>query len=380
MAERQLYPICRTHLEELSDETGMWQHATGARPNRAFGYCTDDLARRLEVDLLHWRGLDTDEVATSAWRSMAFLQDGFNARLGRFRNFRSAEGEWLDESGSEDSHARAVAALGATIATAPDPRLAAAAARLFESALPATRALTGWRPMAAALIGCDAAIGAGAQGDVRDAFEVLSGRLVGAFSGLPSDWPWPDPVVTYENALLPRALVVVGLRLDDDAIIRLGCGVLEWLALAQTAESARQTAESGRQTAESGWLTLVGNECWWPRGEAAAQFDQQPIDATAFLLAAEAAYVATAAERYRRMAEMAYGWFLGDNDTGVPVAIPATGGCHDGLTAGGVNRNQGAESTLMWNTALEHVRRLRAASRSSEAAIPESTSVSQVSK
>ena len=78
---------------------------------------------------------------------------------------------------------------------------------------------------------------------------------------------------------------------------------------------------------------------------------------------------------------MAYGWFLGDNDMSVPVAIPATGGCHDGLTPGGVNLNQGAESTLMWLTALEHMRRLRAASRSSEAAVSGLTSsVAQVSK
>ena len=39
-------------------------------------------------------------------------------------------------------------------------------------------------------------------------------------------------------------------------------------------------------------------------------------------------------------------WFLGDNDTGMPLYDERTGGGFDGLHAHGVNQNQGAESTL----------------------------------
>ena len=56
--------------------------------------------------------------------------------------------------------------------------------------------------------------------------------------------------------------------------------------------------------------------------------------------------------------ERAYGWFLGANDLGLAVADPARGASFDGLTPTGVNTNQGAESTLMWLTALEHIRAL----------------------
>ncbi|MGD0019751.1 MAG: hypothetical protein ABSD62_10895 [Candidatus Limnocylindrales bacterium] len=367
MVERPLHPVCRVHLDELGDGIGVWQHAIGARPNRAFGYCTDDVARALQVDLLHSRSLGWPAIEASAWRSMAFLRDAFNAPQGRFRNFRSADGEWLDDVGSEDTHARALVALGTAIADAPDRRLAGEAARLFEAALPAARALTGPRPVAAAVLGCDAALRGGAQGEAPEVFRALATRLAGAFADLPSDWPWPDQVVTYENALLPRALIVAGGGLADETMLRLGCQALDWLAVAQTTDSGR--------------LSLVGNKRWWPRGESPERFDQQPIDAASLLLAAEAAFVATGAERYRQLAEMAYGWFLGDNDLSMPVAIPATGGCHDGLTPDGVNLNQGAESTLMWLTALEHIRRLRAASRPREAAVSDPTSsVPQVSK
>ena len=77
------------------------------------------------------------------------------------------------------------------------------------------------------------------------------------------------------------------------------------------------------------------------------------------ILACEAALDVSAEPRYRDAAERAYAWFLGDNDVGLPLAIPATGGCQDGLEPHGVNLNQGAESTLMWLTALEHMRTLR---------------------
>ena len=355
MAERPLYPVCRIHIDELADEIGVWQHAIGARPNPAFGYCTDDVARALEVDILHSRILGWSAVEASARRSMAFLAAAFNARQGRFRNFRSAGGKWLDEVGSEDCHARALLALGIAMADAPDPTLADEAARLFREALPAAGTLTGLRPIASVLLAYDAALRGSANGELPAAFRALAARLAGAFTELSSDWPWPEPVVTYENALLPLALIAAGSSQNDQAMLRTGCRVLDWLTSAQTSDSGR--------------LSLVGNEHWWRPGEKPARFDQQPIDAATLLLAAEAAYVATSAESYRRLAEMAYGWFLGDNDMSVPVAIPATGGCHDGLTQNGVNLNQGAESTLMWLIALEHIRRLRAASRPSEVAI-----------
>jgi hypothetical protein len=360
MIERPLHPICRTHFDELSDGIGIWQHAIGSRPNKAFGYCTDDVARALEVDLLHARGLGWPAVEADATRSLAFLRAAFNTRAGRFRNFRSARGDWLDDVGSEDCHGRAMVALGLAAADAPDASFAAEAVALFGQALPAARSFTGLRPIAEVILGCDGALRAGAKAEVGEVFAVLVGRLSGAFSGLPAEWPWPEQVVTYENALLPQALIAAGLRLDDKATLETGLRVLDWLAAAQITEAGR--------------LSLVGNECWWRRGEQPERFDQQPIDAATMLLAGEAAYDATGSERYRALAEMAYAWFLGDNDNDVPIAIPATGGCHDGLTAGGVNRNQGAESTLMWLTALEHIRRLRAAGRSQEVPIQGSTS------
>jgi hypothetical protein len=201
--------------------------------------------------------------------------------------------------------------------------------------------------VAAAILACDSALEGSMDRDTKAIHRELSAKLAAAFEGVASvrDWPWPEPVVTYENAILPRALVVAGRRMGDERIVATGCAVLDWLIAAQTSKE--------------GMFSPIGNG-WWPRGGERSLFDQQPIEATATLLAAEAAFSVTRAARYRGAARMAYEWFLGDNLLEVQIADASSGGCCDALTPQGVNVNQGAESTLMWLTALEHMRHLDA--------------------
>ena len=48
---------------------------------------------------------------------------------------------------------------------------------------------------------------------------------------------------------------------------------------------------------------------------------------------------------------------MGDNDARQLMWDPETGGGFDGLQADGVNRNQGAESTLAVLSTMQHARR-----------------------
>ena len=342
-----LFPVERQHLGVLTTDIGIMQHARRAWPDPDHGYCTDDVARALLVDLLHQRELGWQTVAPSAARNVAFLAEAFAQSSGRFRNFRRFDGVWLELSGSEDANARALHALGEVIASAPSGSVRNDAIALFERALPTASLVGSLRPQAAVLLACDAAARAGMGGDVLVTYERVANRLRSAFEtcALAPDWPWPDPVVTYENELLPRALIVAGGWMDDAWMRSTGLSVLDWLIRAQTAAN--------------GQLTSIGNAGWWPRDGRPARFDQQAISATSLLLAAGTAYEVTRLPRYRQVMEMAYGWFLGANDAHAPVADPASGACRDGIGAAGVSVNQGAESTLMWLIAAERIRVLR---------------------
>jgi hypothetical protein len=340
-----LHPVSRRHLDVLSGELGILQHAIGSEPVPDYGYCTDDVARALLVDLLHQRELGWPAVAASAWRNLRFLDEAFDATTGRFRNFRRVDGAWLDGPGSEDSNGRAMLALGTAMAEAPDPRMVQSAKSLFKRALPAAQGLTALRARASMLLACHAAMRTAPDAPTALAYRILAGRLQATFEPCAaSEWPWPEASLTYENALPVQALIVAGHHLRRRPMLEAGLAILDWLIVAQTDPS--------------GHLSPIGNR-WWPRGAEKARFDQQPIEVTALLLAAESARMATGDERYRSVMERAYSWFLGKNDLGLAVADPERGAGCDGLTPRGVNTNQGAESTLMWLTAIEHVRVLR---------------------
>jgi len=353
----------------MTGPMGIWQHALGAEPDPTYGCCADDVSRALLVDLAHAEQTGWEVVDASAWRSLRFLGEAFDPAERQFRNYRGVDGGWARSEPSQDCQGRVFSALGVALGVQMDPHFAIRARGTFAAALPGALALTALRAVSSTLLGCAAALESQVLDDgLRHATEqtltTLAARLGQAFAAIPGpttdEWPWPEPVLTYENGLLPRALIVAGTRLGDSAMVRLGLRTLDWLILSQTTGDGR--------------FSPIGSDGWWPWDGKRSRFDQQPIEATTQILACEAAIAVSREPRYRVAAERAYGWFLGDNEVGVPVAIPAFGSCHDGLGPRGVNRNQGAESTLMWLTAVERMRALRGKRRRTTAPRPEAAS------
>ena len=339
----------RRHLDELSDRVGIFQFGDGRRPDPTHGYCTDDVARLLRVDLRHAAKEAGPIIAAATRRELAFLQSAFNPATGRFRNLRPSDGRWLDWIGSEDAHGRAVQALGEAISRSHDRAIVAGARQLFIAALPAALGLSYARPSAYALLGCAAALeGQPSPPQAQPALEALADRLAAAVErarAADPAWPWPETPVTYDNGIVPEALIAAGVRLERPELVALGTSVLDWLLVAETGPE--------------GCLRPVGNRGWWPRGGRAASWDQQPIEPASIVFAAAAALEATGNARWAKAATQAYRWFLGANDGGVALADPDRGACRDGLEAGGVNRNEGAESTLVWLLSVERIRELR---------------------
>jgi hypothetical protein len=115
------------------------------------------------------------------------------------------------------------------------------------------------------------------------------------------------------------------------------------------------------QTTAEGFFWPIGNEGWYPRGEEKAAYDQQPVEAVTMAETAQAAFDLLGDATYLGTFRRAHGWFHGRNSRNQPMVDVRSGACYDGLLASGVNRNQGAESTLafLWaemsNTDILHL-------------------------
>ena len=323
------------HLHHMTDSTGILQHASFTAPNLTEGYCTDDNARALILTVLLGQFEDAPKgVQGLATTYTTFLKSAFDPNTGRFHNFLSIDGRWLDEQGSEDSHGRAIWALGTAVGRSANWRSLLIGEQLFAQALPAALEFTSPRAWAFGLIGIDEYLRR--QRDDQLAMDVrdeLAGRLVTIFDNVAApDWTWFEEGLTYDNAKLAHALIVSGRAMGQTRVCERGIRALRWLV--------------GLQTTQCGQLRPIGSNGFYKRNGARADFDQQPIEAQSTISACLEAYGATADPWWYEQAQGAFDWFLGWNDLGLELYCPQTGGCRDGLHADRGNENQGAESTL----------------------------------
>ena len=341
----ELPPLKLDHLRRMTDETGMLQHALFTVPNYREGYTTDDNARALMVGAL-LDALGSGEAVELTSRYLAFVWYAFNAETGRFRNFMDYQRNWLEDSGSDDSHGRALWALGTVLGRSNTPTLHSMAGRLFEKTLPAILNTTSPRAWAFALIGIHEYLQRFA-GDRRasQVREELAGRLLRLYQDNRSDeWRWYEQTLTYCNAALPHALLLCGQSMPNNAMTEAGLESLRWLIDLQRADTA------------GGHFVPIGSNGFYRRGGTRARFDQQPVEAQATVSACLEAGRITGDKGWHREARRAFEWFLGRNDLNLPIYDPTTGGCRDGLHPDRANENQGAESTLAFLQALLELR------------------------
>ena len=335
------------HLQRISDSSGIIQHACYSIPNHHEGYCTDDNARALILTvLLEELGTDSQELHSLASTYAAFLNYAFNEETRRFRNFLGFDRRWLEEDGSDDSQGRAVWALGTCVGRSRRRGFQAWAMELFPKALPACEETTSPRTWALALLGVHEYLRR-MSGDrvVSQTGERLAEKLVDLYDQVATDdWPWFEDIVAYNNAKLSHALILSGCWNDNPRITQIGVESLRWLC--------------GKQLSPEGRFRPIGCKGFFRRHGSAAVYDQQAIEAHAMVSAAIAAYYVVKEPFWYEQAHLAFDWFLGRNDLGLPIYNATTGGCYDGLAEHQVNENQGAESTLAFLLSLAEMQRL----------------------
>jgi hypothetical protein len=330
----------------MCDDTGLFQHAVHSVPDRSHGYCVDDNARALLLACaLNDPGEQRlSEVLTA--RFAAFVQHAWNPDTRRFRNFMSFSRIWLEASGSEDSHARTLWALGECARRDSNPSRRRWAASLFAEALPTAEMFGSPRAWAFTLLGLDAYCAAVADDlHARQVRPVLADRLMTILASIETpDWVWFEEGLAYDNARLPQALMVTGMATQTPGYVDAGLRSLRWLMV--------------QQTSSAGHFRPVGTAGFGEQRQYPRAFDQQPVEATATIAACLTAWRADGDAEWKAIAMRVFAWFLGGNDLSVALVDPHTGSCRDGLHPDRANENRGGESVVSYLLGLAEIRQL----------------------
>ena len=325
------------HLKRLTDDTGLIQHAKYIVPDRHTGYCLDDNSRALM--LCAWaffllRDEEAKELVSTYFSFTHFMQNPD----GHFRNFLDYQRHFLDETGSDDAFGRAFWALGYIIWRPPRNAYRSMAYECFQKALPHVPKLN-LRGKALAMLGLVSYLRC-YQGDesVTAKLRECADYLVSLYEKVSDDnWQWFEDIICYDNGIMPMALFQTYSILREEKYLTVAKKTLEFLE---------------KNITHNDHLSIVGSSGWYKRGGVKAKYDQQPIDATAMVLAYQSAYRVTEDKEYLKKMKQAFGWFLGENDMGMSLYDHETKGCADGLLPEGVSLNQGGESTVSFLMAL----------------------------
>lgn len=332
------------HVIRLTDDTGIVQHAKYGIPNLKEGYCLDDNARALIMALMAYQRNKSPEAFELLPVYLSYIHY-MQTDDGNFRNFLSFDRRYLDEVGSEDSFGRTIWALGYLIGCAQHNSYREFAMELFQRSYPHFKKLEHLRGMANTVIGISLYLKAipTDEGMMAELIR-LTTPLVEAYEKTASaDWQWFEEKMTYDNAILPLALLHSYEITSNEKVKKIALESMAFL---------------DKLTLSNGYLSPIGNDGWYYRGGTFPTFDQQAIETMAMVLMHFQAYETMRKPEYIEKMFLSYKWFLGENTLRAPLYDHETKGCCDGLMPTGINRNQGAESTLAYM--LSHLTVLKA--------------------
>ena len=321
-------------LYEMTDDTGILQHAKSSIGDRREGYTSDDNARALLLALRYFE-LQGDESAMKLARTYLSFLLYMQKKDGQLHNLIGYNRSFLDDIGSDDSLGRTLWVCGYSQATSIPEDLKMTAKEIFDRGLIWTLKSPSPRAQAFAILGLyHYAKAFPSDKNAQSNMIELANHLCELYEQTSSStWQWFESYVTYANARLPhslfRAYQITGRK--------------EYLDVAETTLKFLAA-----KNIVNGVYQPVGNKSWYNRGGEKALYDQQPLEASCMVEAASIAYQVTGKRKYSKMAWTAFAWFLGKNTKNVVVYNPDSGGAYDGISSAGLNLNQGAEAGLSY--------------------------------
>ena len=322
------------HLIQMTDDTGLLQHALYCVPHYPSGYSLDDNARALVVALIAWQKYQDPEVYRLIIRYLAYIIH-MQQKDGSFLNFLTYYRTMMENDLSDDVLGRTCWALGYLVRYAPNDALFNAGYELLMSTIGQLDNLTYARGYANSILGLYHYSKRFPDHErILNLTVRLGKHLTERFHFFKQQqWPWFEETITYDNGIIPAAL----FKAYDIT------GQQDFL---EVAEQSLEFLES--KCFRNEWLSLIGNRKWLRMNGDYEIFAQQPIDAMAMVMMYESAYVTLKREEYLTKMKISFQWFFGDNDLGLPLLDSSTGGCMDGIEEFCINLNQGAESSISY--------------------------------
>ncbi|AHW60568.1 glycosyltransferase family 4 protein [Draconibacterium orientale] len=329
-----LPPFSLAHINRLTDDTGIIQHAKFGIPNLKEGYCLDDNSRALLMVLMAYKQMKNMRALELSPIYLSYIHYMQNAN-GTFRNFLSFNRNFLDETGSEDSFGRTIWALGYLLGNAPNDAYYQTGKLVFFNASANFEKLQSIRGIANTMIGISYYLKSNPSDDsMTERLRNLANVLIRHYKeNQTEDWNWFEALLAYDNGILPLSLLHAAPILNDPNITEIAIESMNFLT---------------SHTLKDNYLSIIGNEKWYKKEGERSVFAQQPIDAMAMVLMYHQAYFVTKDKDYLNKLYTSFLWFLGENDLRMSLYDFETKGCCDGFESYGVNRNQGAESSLAY--------------------------------
>jgi hypothetical protein len=323
-------PIDVRYLFRMTDDTGIFQHAVLGVPDPSEGYTSDDNARALVLAAMLYERFGEQRYEELMVRYLAFL---LHAEKGRwFRNFMGYGRKFTEKRGSEDCFGRCLLALGYTVSRTRLPEsVRGCAEKLLRRTVSSCSSLNYPKGKAYAAVG----LSLWNTPDAQPYLEMLRESLADTYVQCRREnWRWFEEKITYCSAVLPLAMLC--MYGTGDSKQEIGPESLTFLT---------------GITFRDGLFTPVGCKGWMKHGGEPAVYDEQPVEACNMMLACLKAYDITGNGIYLEQAKQCFFWYLGRNIGRASMIDPETGGCRDGLTRCGLNKNEGAESLVCWLTA-----------------------------
>ncbi len=329
-----LPPFSLDHIKRLTDDTGIIQHAKFGIPNLKEGYCLDDNSRALLLVLMTYQQKKDLQALNLAPIYLSYIHYMQN-KDGTFKNFLSFSRVFLDEVGSEDSFGRTIWALGYLLNNPPNDSYYQTAKLIFMNAAPNFEKLQSIRSVANVMLGVSYYLRSNPSDEyIMGILGKLTDKLMRHYEdNRTTAWKWFESLLAYDNGILPLALLHAAQLLDDDKVT----------------EVALETTNFLTETVlKDGYLSIIGNENWHKKDGERSMYAQQPVDALAMVLMYREAFELTKDREFLAKLYSSFMWFLGENDLRMTLFDFETNGCCDGIESYGVNRNQGAESSLAY--------------------------------